>query len=103
MQRRVLVQVPFCGLGLGCGCHSLCTSLRTLNLPEPSTPPPSPQRVRYIRAWLWALPERAELMGRWVALGVDSVMWTRLMVRVRCSGSAFLDVHALWWGSENCC
>lgn len=36
------------------------------------------QRVKFIRAWLWAMPEKAQLIGRYIALGVDSVMWERL-------------------------
>lgn len=37
------------------------------------------QRVRFIRAWLWVLPENAQLIGRMIALGVDPILWARLM------------------------
>jgi len=37
-----------------------------------------PQRVRYLRSLLWAMPENAQLIGRMVALGVDGVQWSRI-------------------------
>ena len=37
-----------------------------------------PQRVRYLRSLLWAMPENAQLIGRMVALGVDGVQWLRI-------------------------
>ena len=36
------------------------------------------QRVTYIRAFLWAMPERCQQIGVMVALGVDPVLWYRL-------------------------
>lgn len=36
------------------------------------------QRVRYIKTFLWAAPERAQQLGAMVALGVDSVRWALL-------------------------
>jgi tellurite resistance protein len=36
------------------------------------------QRVTYIRAFLWAMPERCQQIGTMVALGVDPVTWYRL-------------------------
>jgi tellurite resistance protein len=36
------------------------------------------QRLTYIRAFLWAMPERCQQIGTMVALGVDPVTWYRL-------------------------
>ena len=36
------------------------------------------QRVTYIRAFLWAMPERCQQIGTMVALGTDPVTWFRL-------------------------
>lgn len=36
------------------------------------------QRVRYLKTFLWAEPERAQLIGTMLALGVDSVQWALL-------------------------
>ena len=38
-----------------------------------------PQRLRYLRSLLWAMPENAQLVGRMVALGVDGVQWSRII------------------------
>ncbi|KAL4449458.1 hypothetical protein ABPG77_007102 [Micractinium sp. CCAP 211/92] len=41
------------------------------------------QRVKFLRCWaLWAVPERAQLIGRYVALGVDAPLWERLALAV---------------------
>lgn len=41
------------------------------------------QRVKFVRCWaLWALPERAQLIGRFLALGLDGPTWTRLVAAV---------------------
>lgn len=41
------------------------------------------QRVRFVRAWAtWAVPERAQLIGRMLALGVDRPLWERLVSAV---------------------
>ena len=40
--------------------------------------PTQAQRLTYLRAFLWALPERAQQIGTMVALGVDPVTWYRL-------------------------
>jgi len=40
--------------------------------------PMQAQRLTYIRAFLWAMPERCQQIGTMVALGVDSVLWYRL-------------------------
>ncbi|KAL4537156.1 hypothetical protein Ndes2526B_g04932 [Nannochloris sp. 'desiccata'] len=40
--------------------------------------PMQAQRLTYIRAFLWAMPERCQQIGTMVALGVDSVTWYRL-------------------------
>lgn len=37
------------------------------------------QKVRFLRAWMWAMPDRAQYFGRVVQMGVDSVLWARLM------------------------
>ncbi len=36
------------------------------------------QRLTYIRAFLWAMPERCQQLGTMIALGVDPVTWYRL-------------------------
>lgn len=36
------------------------------------------QRLTYIRAFLWAMPERCQQIGVMVALGVDPVNWYRI-------------------------
>ncbi len=36
------------------------------------------QRLTYIRAFLWAMPERCQQIGLMVALGSDPVSWYRL-------------------------
>jgi hypothetical protein len=36
------------------------------------------QRVTYIRAFLWAMPERCQQIGTMVAVGTDPVTWYRL-------------------------
>jgi hypothetical protein len=36
------------------------------------------QRITYVRAFLWAMPERCQQIGTMVALGVDPVIWERL-------------------------
>lgn len=36
------------------------------------------QRVTYIRAFIWAMPERCQQFGVMIALGVDPVVWYRL-------------------------
>jgi hypothetical protein len=33
------------------------------------------QRLTYLRAFLWAMPERCQQIGLMVALGVDPVTW----------------------------
>ena len=40
--------------------------------------PTQAQRVTYVRAFLWAMPERCQQIGVMVALGVDPVTWHRL-------------------------
>ncbi|CAD7704182.1 unnamed protein product, partial [Ostreobium quekettii] len=35
-------------------------------------------RVRFIKTFIWAMPEHAQLIGTMVALGVDPVQWKRL-------------------------
>ncbi|PSC71350.1 C4-dicarboxylate ABC transporter [Micractinium conductrix] len=41
------------------------------------------QRVKFVRCWaVWVVPERAQLIGRWVALGVDQPTWERLAASV---------------------
>lgn len=41
------------------------------------------QRVKFLRCWaLWGVPERAQLIGRYVALGVDAPLWERLALAV---------------------
>ena len=40
--------------------------------------PMQAQRLTYIRAFLWAMPERCQQIGTMVALGVDPVTWYRL-------------------------
>lgn len=40
--------------------------------------PMQSQRLTYLRAFLWAMPERAQQIGTMVALGVDPVTWYRL-------------------------
>ena len=39
--------------------------------------PMLPQRVRFIKALIWALPDRTQQIGLMVAVGVDDVQWTR--------------------------
>ncbi|KAK9807721.1 hypothetical protein WJX72_007166 [[Myrmecia] bisecta] len=41
--------------------------------------PYHPQRVRLVRSMLWAIPERAQQIGRMIALGVDATLWQRLI------------------------
>mmetsp|Transcript_24506 Transcript_24506/g.68292 ORF Transcript_24506/g.68292 Transcript_24506/m.68292 type:complete len:995 (-) Transcript_24506:304-3288(-) len=41
-----------------------------------------PQRVRYLKVLMWALPERAQQIGMIVYRNVDAVMWERLRVQV---------------------
>jgi hypothetical protein len=36
------------------------------------------QRVRYLKTFLWAMPERAQQLGTMVALGSDPVQWATL-------------------------
>ncbi len=36
------------------------------------------QRVRYLKTFLWALPERAQQIGTMVALGSSPVEWSVL-------------------------
>jgi hypothetical protein len=36
------------------------------------------QRVRYLKTFLWAVPERAQQIGTMVALGSDPVQWALL-------------------------
>lgn len=36
------------------------------------------QRLTYIRAFLWAMPERCQQIGVMVALGTDPVNWYRI-------------------------
>ncbi len=36
------------------------------------------QRVRFIKTFLWAMPERGQHIGIMVALGVDEVQWARI-------------------------
>lgn len=39
--------------------------------------------TQFVRCWaVWALPERAQLIGRMIALGVDPVTWERLVASV---------------------
>lgn len=41
------------------------------------------QRVKFVRCWaIWALPERAQLIGRMIAMGVDGHIWARLVESV---------------------
>ena len=40
--------------------------------------PRQEQRVRYLKTFAWAMPERTQHLGLMVALGVDSTMWARL-------------------------
>lgn len=41
------------------------------------------QRVKFVRCFAtWAVPERAQLIGRFIALGVDAVLWHRLVQSV---------------------
>ena len=45
--------------------------------------PMQQQRVKFMRCWAtWALPERAQLMGRMVAMGVEAPLWERLVQAV---------------------
>ena len=45
--------------------------------------PMQQQRVKFVRCWaLWAVPERAQLIGRMIAMGVDSHIWARLVEAV---------------------
>ncbi|KAK9807776.1 hypothetical protein WJX72_008899 [[Myrmecia] bisecta] len=39
------------------------------------------QRLTLLRCFIWPMPERAQQIGRMLALGVDAVMWTRLAKR----------------------
>lgn len=38
------------------------------------------QRVTYVSAFCWALPERAQQIGTMVALGTDPVSWYKLRI-----------------------
>lgn len=40
--------------------------------------PMQSQRLTYIRAFLWAMPERCQQIGTMIALGTDPVIWYRL-------------------------
>jgi hypothetical protein len=40
------------------------------------------QRVKFCRCWLWAVPERAQQIGAWLALGLDAPTWARLTAQV---------------------
>lgn len=41
------------------------------------------QRVKFVRAYaLWSLPERAQLIGRCIALGTDPAIWEKLVESV---------------------
>ncbi len=41
------------------------------------------QRVKFIRCFaVWAVPERAQLIGRMIALGVDAPLWSRIKLYV---------------------
>lgn len=45
--------------------------------------PMQQQRVKFVRCWAtWALPERAQLIGRMIAMGVDAHIWARLIEAV---------------------
>ena len=45
--------------------------------------PMNAQRVKFVRCWAtWAVPERAQLIGRMIALGVDAPTWERLVQSV---------------------
>lgn len=35
-------------------------------------------RVKFLRCWLWAMPERCQMIGRMIATNVDPVTWARL-------------------------
>ena len=42
--------------------------------------PMQQQRIKFVRCWaIWALPERAQLIGRMIAMGVDAHIWARLI------------------------
>ena len=42
--------------------------------------PMQQQRVKFVRCWAtWGLPDRAQLIGRMIAMGVDSHIWARLI------------------------
>lgn len=40
------------------------------------------QRVKFCRAYIWAVPERAQLIGRMVYLRVEAPIWERIRVSV---------------------
>lgn len=40
--------------------------------------PHQQQRERFVRTWLWAMPESAQHVGLMVSLGVSPVMWYQL-------------------------
>ncbi len=41
------------------------------------------QRVKFIRCFaIWAVPERAQLIGRMIAMGVDAPLWSRIKLYV---------------------
>jgi hypothetical protein len=40
------------------------------------------QRVKFVRAWLWSVPERAQLIGRMIYMKCDPAIWERLVVAV---------------------
>lgn len=45
--------------------------------------PMQQQRVKFVRAFaVWSLPERAQMMGRMIALGVEPEIWERLVSQV---------------------
>lgn len=59
--------------------------------PRPFTPSPTshtsgaaaPCPPQFVRCWAtWALPERAQLIGRYIALGVEAPVWERLVQQV---------------------
>lgn len=47
-----------------------------------SNMPLTGQRVKFCRCWLWAVPERAQQIGAWLALGLDAPTWARLTAQV---------------------
>ncbi len=64
--------------GFGLWSRSLNHILTTL-FPFPLCPQPMlQQRERYIKCFLWAMPEKAQHIGSMVALGVDATNWHRI-------------------------